>query len=213
MKTAALTSFFCAKVLQGGGYSEGVALLMGARGPKPKPSQLRKAQGNPGRKKISKNEPKPAIAVPYCPNHLTLRAKQEWKRVAPLLAKLGLLTKLDRGALAAYCQAYATWAKACCKVKRQGELILTTNGNLQQNPWIWIANRALDQMNKYISEFGLSPASRSRIEIDRDLLTLLHTKKYKPGAFPKEVDPTSTVDDLLKDMDGANLPGGPPGQA
>ena len=186
---------------------------MGTRGPKPKPTALRKAQGNPGRKKISESEPKPKLSIPYCPNHLTGRGKQEWKRTAPLLAKLGLLTRLDRAALAAYCQSYATWAKASCKVKKQGELIKTKKGFLQQNPWIWIANRALDQMNKYISEFGLSPAARSRIQIDKDLLNLLYTKPYKPGALPKEMQIESTVDDLINDMDGGKLPGRIRGQA
>ena len=182
---------------------------MGARGPKPKPTALRIAQGNPGRKKINKTEPKPAPAIPYCPNHLTGRAKQEWRRIAPILKSLGLLTELDRAALAAYCQAYATWAKAIRLIKNRGELIKTSKGYLQDNPWNWIANRSLKQMESFFSEFGLSPAARTRIEIDKDLLKWLYKKPPKTIADQIE----STVDDLLNDMDGKKLPGEIRGQA
>ena len=39
----------------------------------------------------------------------------------------------------------------------------TSKGNFIQNPLIGIANRALDLMHKYLTEFGLTPSSRTRI--------------------------------------------------
>jgi len=36
---------------------------------------------------------------------------------------------------------------------------------VQQNPWLTIANKQLELMHKYLSEFGLSPVSRSRVSI------------------------------------------------
>jgi P27 family predicted phage terminase small subunit len=35
-----------------------------------------------------------------------------------------------------------------------------------QNPFVGVANTALDQMRKFLIEFGLTPASRSRITLD-----------------------------------------------
>jgi P27 family predicted phage terminase small subunit len=34
-----------------------------------------------------------------------------------------------------------------------------------QNPYVGIGNTALDQMRKFLTEFGMTPASRSRIQV------------------------------------------------
>lgn len=39
----------------------------------------------------------------------------------------------------------------------------TPSGHVQQNPWLQVANKALEQMHKLLAEFGLTPASRSRV--------------------------------------------------
>jgi len=58
--------------------------------------------------------PKPAL-LPKCPeppSFLSPYACDEWWRVAPELWALGLLTVLDTGCLAAYCQTYVRWREA-----------------------------------------------------------------------------------------------------
>ena len=81
---------------------------MGQRGPIPTPSALRVLRGNPGRRRQTKTEPTLAPGIPDPPAFLSEIALQEWLRVAPALAAAGLLTLLDRAALAAYC---ALWAR------------------------------------------------------------------------------------------------------
>lgn len=76
------------------------------RGRKPLPSAIRLATGNPGKRPINAREPKPVTSIPTCPAHLMPTAKAEWKRVARYLHDLGVISELDRAALAAYCQAY-----------------------------------------------------------------------------------------------------------
>jgi P27 family predicted phage terminase small subunit len=50
-------------------------------------------------------------------------------------------------------------------VAKIGEVVKTRDGNLIQNPYLAVANRAMDQMLAYGRELGLSPSSRSRLSI------------------------------------------------
>ena len=47
-----------------------------------------------------------------CPEHLSPAAQAEWRRLAQSLQQDGLLTQVDRAALAAYCQSYGRWVEA-----------------------------------------------------------------------------------------------------
>ncbi|WP_256369831.1 phage terminase small subunit P27 family [Microvirga sp. KLBC 81] len=78
--------------------------------------------------------------------------------------RLGLLTEMDRAALAAYCQAYGRWVEAERKLKETPLLIKLPSGYIQQSPWLAVANKQLELMHKYLAEFGLSPTSRTRVE-------------------------------------------------
>lgn len=138
---------------------------MGLRGPAPQPTALKRAKGNPGKRPLNDDEPTPKIEAPKPPNHLSCFAKREWRRITPLLLRYGLLSQLDRSALAMYCQAYGRWKKAERELKAEGEVVLSKHGQSYQSPWLSIANKAMDRMNKAISEFGLSPSARTRIKV------------------------------------------------
>lgn len=71
---------------------------MGRRGPAPKPTELKRLQGNPGKRRLNDSEPRPVATLPRCPSHLTGEAKAEWRRVARGLYEAGLLTQVDRAA-------------------------------------------------------------------------------------------------------------------
>ena len=45
-----------------------------------------------------------------------------------------------------------------------GTVVKTTNGNLIQNPYLSIANRAMMDMARLAVEFGMTPSSRSRVK-------------------------------------------------
>lgn len=134
-------------------------------GPAPKPTQLKKLAGNPGRRPLNDHEavvPVPE-AVPYAPRHLNHEAKREWRRVAKVLIDAGLYSDVDRAALAMYCQAWGRWVVAERELAK-GQTVLTgPKGGQYQNPWLGIANRAQDHLRRMIAEFGLSPAQRSRV--------------------------------------------------
>jgi P27 family predicted phage terminase small subunit len=90
-------------------------------------------------------------------------AKAEWRRVARTLHAMGVLTTIDRAALAAYCQAYARWVEAEEKLKESPTLYKTPSGYVQQSPWLGIANKQLELMGRYMTELGMTPAARSRV--------------------------------------------------
>lgn len=138
---------------------------MGARGPSPKPTALKIIQGNPGHRPLNKREPKPAPVAPPCPDWLDADAKREWKRVAPELEKLGLLTRVDMAALAGYCQSYATWRACQMVLAKQGMTFETATGYVTQRPEVSIGNKALDQVRAFCAQFGLTPSARARMTL------------------------------------------------
>ncbi len=134
------------------------------RGRKAKPEALNKLAGNPG-KRPPRKSPQPKIEIPAMPDHLHGEAVAEWERVTPLLQSLGLLAKLDRSTLAAYCMAWARWVEAEDKLREGGLIVKSPNGYPIQNPYLSVANQAAKQMQSFATEFGLSPAARSRLDI------------------------------------------------
>jgi P27 family predicted phage terminase small subunit len=111
--------------------------------------------------------------------------RKEWKRITPELERYGLISKLDRSALALYCQAWARWVWAERQLQRavtaadaareaaeargepytggDGYTIPTPGGHMTYSPHWVIANKAMEQVNKYQASFGLDPASRGRV--------------------------------------------------
>jgi len=135
-------------------------------GRKPKPTALKVLAGNPGHRPLNQHEPKPT-GIPTCPTQLNTVAKAEWNRVKKELVPLGLLTSVDRAALAAYCTVYARWVKAEAQIEKLGEYIKSSKSSyLIQAPWVGVANKALELMHRYAVEFGFTPSSRSRLSVE-----------------------------------------------
>lgn len=136
-------------------------------GPAPKPTALKRLAGNPGKRPLNENEPRFAVGYMSAPRNLSADARREWKRVSRELLGVGLLTKVDRAALAAYCQAWGTWLEAERKLQEDGRVLVTDKGYAYQSPWVGIANAAVDQMRRFACEFGMTPASRTRIHVEK----------------------------------------------
>jgi P27 family predicted phage terminase small subunit len=108
---------------------------------------------------------------PEPPDFLSSEAKTEWKRVAPELLRLRLLTVLDLGPLAAYCASYSRWVAAeriLAKMAAEnphtkGFTITSTTGSPIVNPMLKIARLSADDMLRFAAEFGFSPAARTKI--------------------------------------------------
>jgi P27 family predicted phage terminase small subunit len=133
------------------------------RGRKPLPTELKIAKGTQRKGRAKPAEPKPEVEAPTAPAHLAGPAREEWNRITVELVKLKLISQLDRAALAAYCTAYGRWIEAEAKVKELGTVVNDGAGKAVVNPHLTIADRALKQMHQFLTEFGLTPSSRTRV--------------------------------------------------
>lgn len=136
---------------------------MATTGRRPRPTALKVLEGNPGKRKLNEHEPVPPKADTRYPNWLMPEAKKEWKRLASSLKAMGVLTAADLTAFVGYCQAYARWREAEEFITKHGSIFKTPSGYVQQVPQVSIAQQNLKIMQSFCTEFGLTPACRSRI--------------------------------------------------
>ena len=151
------------------------------------PANVHLLRGNPSKKPVADlvDGLQPEVEIPGCPKHLLPEARKEWKRITPELERYGLVSKLDRSALALYCQAWArlVWAeeqmsramavaaeKAAAAEARgeewtggDGMTIPTPSGHMTYSPHWVIANKAAQQVRDFLAMFGLSPETRSKV--------------------------------------------------
>ena len=145
-----------------------------SKGRKKTPTELKLIQGNPGKRPINENEPKPGRSEYDAPVFLEVEAKEIWDEEAPRLIEIGILTEADRSMFGAYCQKRADWLYYTRKAKGSSEIVKSPSGYPMQNPYISLANKAFEQMIKVAVEFGITPSSRSKVLVD-------DTGRRKPG--------------------------------
>jgi len=144
---------------------------MARPGPPPKPTRLKVLAGNPGRRRLNKREPKPSAKAPVCPTWLSPEAQKVWRSTVPLLKDMGVLARVDRDALTAYCQVFARWKAAEEFLDRHGPVypLKDERGNIKcmmPFPQVAIARSLLQMLRGYQQEFGLTPSARSRLEVE-----------------------------------------------
>lgn len=137
---------------------------MGRRGPAPTPTAVLKARGS-WRGNINKSEPKPPPGAPTKPDWLTKPASAAWDQLLAQLAPLGLATVIDGNALARYCDALVRWKQAAAALDEMGQTYCTEQGMELPRPEVGIYQKLAVLLGKIEAEFGLTPASRSRIQV------------------------------------------------
>jgi P27 family predicted phage terminase small subunit len=139
------------------------------RGPLPKPTHLRVLEGNPSKRPLNRNEPKPPpVETLDSPDYLSGYARAEWIRIVPGLCAMRLLTSADIPALGLYCVAYSRWREAEEALARFRANDPATHGLIvdgRTNPLVGIASNAGRDMLRFAAEFGMSPAARTRISL------------------------------------------------
>ncbi len=134
--------------------------------PKPTPTALKRLRGNPGNRPLNLDEPKFEIVIPECPEFLDEIGRKEWDEVTLELFNAGVLAKVDKACLAAYCQNYSILVQASKVLNSKGVLVKTAskNGYPVQNPALAIVSKAQERMLRFATEYGLTPSSRTKVK-------------------------------------------------
>ena len=137
-----------------------------------KPTALHVLNGNPSKiKNLGQGEPKPApvIETPKPPAWMNADGKKMWKRQAPGLQRIGLLTEADVESFIMLCQSFGEWVEAVKDIKQNGKYYVYTNKagaeNEVERPVVRVEDKAYARYKSMCTEFGVSPASRTRIEV------------------------------------------------
>lgn len=151
---------------------------MGKGGHNKKPTQAKIIQGTFRKDRAPKKEPepKPISLIPRPPSHLSKYAKKAWKALAEELVEKGILTVIDTLALQVCCEAYGQYRLAYEAVFRPIDRKTGKRGkrtfaeymkgeNSQTTPEYAAMNKAWATFKSYLAEFGLTPASRTKLEI------------------------------------------------
>ena len=136
-----------------------------AGGRPPKPTRLKILQGNPGKRPLNAHEPKPEGGAPKCPKWLTKEAKAEWRRIVPELERMGMVTRIDLGVLAAYCQAFGEMEIAARTIEKEGRTRETSTGFLAVHPAVTAQRQSWQAVRQLSERLGLDPSSRVRLSV------------------------------------------------
>lgn len=132
------------------------------------PPRLRILAGT-GRGDRQREAPKPLPVAPKCPSWLSRGAKREWRRVGPELERLGLLTRLDSAAFALFCQALADVERITSIINGEGDVIAGHRGIERKHPLLPRLAQTQEVVRRFAVEFGMTPASRSRLSFSPPL--------------------------------------------
>ena len=127
-----------------------------------KPTALKLIHGSRDRHQ-NKLEPKPTGEATM-PKWLNKNARKEWRRLAPELTRIGILTVADEVEFAVYCQALAELTEAEAHLAEHGRTQVTKDGFEGKSAWCSIRDEAWKRLHQAASGFGLTPASRAKVE-------------------------------------------------
>jgi len=156
---------------------------------KPVPTALRKLRGNPGKRRLNRMEPKPALGCPY-PTWLhalgdpTLR--QIWTELSGLLSRIKVLTEADGEALAQLTHKIALYRTAAAALTAgcSYTTITETGATMQrQKPEYTIVSDLGKQIRGLLSDFGMNPSARSKVSVATG-----STRDATPGAAWPELE-------------------------
>jgi P27 family predicted phage terminase small subunit len=138
---------------------------VGRRGPKPKPTALKKREGTFRKDRAPANEFAPTPGTPKCPDYLDAIARGEWNRVVPELVAKNVLTIIDGAVLEGFCVAYSSAVKFQKDADKKP--IVKTPFGPKVNPSEAVARKWWALARQLGAELGLTPAARTRVSMEK----------------------------------------------
>ena len=171
-------------------------------GPKPKPTELKKLAGNPGKRPLP-NEPEPKGGLPPMPSgRMPREAQVAWLRIKTALEPVGILTEADAQTFEFMCLHYAFAVESANLLVKQGLTIIDKDGIRRKNPAHQLFRDHSLNFRMYAEGFGLSPAARARIDLGDGEEDDLTAELFKYVDSDGELQEKSGV--ALVDVVGAN---------
>lgn len=138
-----------------------------AAGRTPKPTAQKRLAGTLQPCRTNANEPVPEVALPLAPDWLSEKARAYWDMIGDVLLNMKLVTVGDGPALMMLCDVLAEWAEARAYVLENGSTYTTESesGSIMHRafPQVAIASDAWRRAMAMLTQFGLTPASRSKV--------------------------------------------------
>lgn len=140
----------------------------GKRGPRPQPTALKIARGNPGKRRLNKEEPQPKGELPSCPPHLKGEARKAWETFATQLTESGVATLADAMALELLCSSIALYLDSLEMVRQFGPVWIEKGESkipkFAYSPHWAVMNGEWKKIVSMLREFGMTPSSRSGVK-------------------------------------------------
>ena len=142
-----------------------------------KPIALHQLHGTYRKDRHGTNAVRARPVSPRCPSWVDAEAGKHWKRLAPELDKLGLLTELDAAAFGILCCALADYITIRERIDSDGMAIEGSRGP-RKHPLYPALHAAEECLRWGFREFGMTPMARSRMNLpqvtpDTDFESLL----------------------------------------
>ena len=147
-------------------------------GPKKKPTGLKLLQGTHRKDRGNSKEPQLEAEIPPEPKWLSPNGKKQWKLLGPVLAEMGVLTKADALALEQLCELYSEYLELRDSLWKpnppnKGKKYTTTYESVtdkggkvyKEYPQVKTIADLRKQIISILTEFGLTPASRSNVSM------------------------------------------------
>jgi P27 family predicted phage terminase small subunit len=158
----------------------------------PLPANVHALNGNPSKKPESELAPgaEPTVELPPPPDVLNEQARKVWYELGEDLRTLGLISKVYSPVFALLCAAKADWMRMRAALEKayaagaedelRGYVARYDSGATQITGLHVALNKAEEKLLRYAQEFGLTPASRTKVTMGGSAQMAL---------FPDQTDP------------------------
>lgn len=135
-------------------------------GPPPKPTAVKKLEGNPGKRKLPKEPELTALHLSDLPAFFPPFAHAFWREKVPLLRREVKLAAIDEPLAMSCALAFGLMMQAAQKLKREGLTIKEGDGARKKNPAAQVVRDQMTSFHTMASKLGMSPADRARLFSD-----------------------------------------------
>lgn len=146
------------------------------RGPRPQPAAIKRAKGNPSRRKIAEPEQLPTEAAPAdaiaprstlpAPKQLTAAQREVWEAFVPELVGMRLMKATDIAAFGRYCAWTVKWNEAERRMRTAKLVTVTESEHVvmeRMSKWLMVMVHIDKRLEAIEERFGMNPSARQRI--------------------------------------------------